>query len=77
MSKVSVARIKSDFKGLTREDKIQLVQELWDEIEDRDAGFILTPEQATELDARYERYLADPSSAIPLSEVMARFERKK
>lgn len=77
VNKVSVARIKSDFKNLTRDDKIQLVQDLWDEIEDKDAAFVLTPEQEAELDARYQRYLADPSRAIPLSEVMARFEREK
>jgi len=74
---VSVARIKSDFRNLTRDDKIQLVQELWDEIADRDAAFVLTAEQEAELDARYQRYLADPSIAIPLNEVMARFEREK
>ena len=74
---MSVARIKSDFRNLTRDDKIQLVQELWDEIADRDAAFVLTAEQEAELDARYQRYLADPSIAIPLNEVMARFEREK
>jgi len=75
--KVSVARIKSDFRNLTRDDKIQLVQDLWDEIEDKDAAFVLTPEQEAELDARYQRYLADPSTAIPLDEVLASFESEK
>lgn len=74
---MSVTRIKSDFKDLTRDDKIRLVQDLWDEIGDRDAAFVLTPEQEAELNARYERYRADPSRAIPLSEVLARYERKK
>ena len=74
---MSVARIKNDFKDLPNEDKIRLVQELWGEIADRDAAFVLTAEQEAEIDARYQRYQSDPSRAIPLAEVEARYERRQ
>lgn len=69
---MSVARIKSDFANLTRDEQIQLVQELWDEIEDREAAFVLTPEQEAELERRYARHLTHPEEAIPLAEVLDR-----
>jgi len=74
---MSVARIKSDFNELPNEDKIRLVQELWDAIADAGAAFVLTPEQEAELDSRYRRYKSDPSRAIPLTDVEARYERRK
>jgi putative addiction module component (TIGR02574 family) len=74
---MSIARIKKDFRDLPNDDKIRLVQELWDEIADPGAAFVLSPEQEAELDARYQRYREDPSRAIPLAEVEARYERRK
>jgi putative addiction module component (TIGR02574 family) len=74
---MSMARIKKDFRDLPNDDKIRLVQELWDEIADPDAAFVLSPEHEAELDARYQRYQEDPSRASPLAEVEARDERRK
>ena len=74
---MSVARIRSDFKDLPNDDKIRVVQELWDAIEDPDAAFTLTPELEAELDARYQRYREDPTRAIPLSEVESRYQSRK
>lgn len=73
---MSVARIKKDFKGLSDQEKLRLVQELWDEIENRDSILAVTPEQEAELDARYQRYCEDPTRAIPLAEVQAAFQRR-
>ena len=74
---MSVARIRSDLKDLPNDDKIRVVQELWDAIEDPDAAFTLTPELEAELDARYQRYREDPTRAIPLSEVESRYQSRK
>lgn len=74
---MSVARIKKDFRDLPVEDKIRLVQELWDEIGDPGAALALSPEQQAEIEARYQRYKDDPSRAIPLEEVEARYARGK
>ncbi len=74
---MSVARIKKDFRDLPVEDKIRLVQELWDEIEDPGAALPLTPEQQAEIEARYRRYQDNPSRALSWEEVEARYERSK
>lgn len=53
--------------NLPASERVELAMALWDSLSDaeRDAEFMLTPEQATELDRRWAAHLKDPSSAIP------------
>jgi putative addiction module component (TIGR02574 family) len=56
---------------LPAKDRVQLAMALWESLTDaeREAEFVLTPEQEAELDRRLEEHLANPGSAIPWEEV--------
>ncbi len=56
-------------------DRLDLVEAIWDSLANSpevDAAFALTEEQREELDRRLAEHLADPSSAVPWSEVRRR-----
>jgi putative addiction module component (TIGR02574 family) len=56
---------------LPAKDRVDLAMALWESLTDaeREAEFVLTPEQEAELDRRLEEHLANPGSAIPWEEV--------
>ena len=56
---------------LSARERAQIAMALWDSLTDseREAEFVLTPEQEAELDRRLADHLANPSSAIPWDEV--------
>jgi putative addiction module component (TIGR02574 family) len=60
-------------------ERAELAITLWDSLSDaeRDAEFVLTPEQATELDRRWAAHLDDPSSAIPWAAVRRRLQSNR
>jgi putative addiction module component (TIGR02574 family) len=61
----------AELMELTPEERIELVENLWDSI-DQDDMPPLTPEQQQELDRRYAEHLRDPSSAQEWEDVKAR-----
>ena len=56
------------------DERIQLVEDLWDTIADDTVGdsFAVSAELAAELDRRLEEYRRDPESARPAEEVLSR-----
>ncbi len=56
---------------LSARERAQIAMALWESLTDseREAEFVLTPEQEAELDRRLADHLANPSSAIPWDEV--------
>jgi putative addiction module component (TIGR02574 family) len=63
-------------RQLPLEERIKLVEDLWDSIAaDRDS-LPLTPEQRAELDRRLDAYEADKSPGRPVDEVIADIRRK-
>ena len=61
------------------EERIQLIQEVWDRLADQGHEAALSDEMKAELDRRLAAYQADPTSAIPWDQVeaeaLARFGR--
>jgi len=53
------------------EERLALVEELWDSIASDSAAIPLTPEQAEELQRRLADYEANPNEGVPWSEVKA------
>ena len=53
------------------EDRLRLVQEVWDRIVDRGDGPELTEELGAELDRRLAEDEADPDDVVPWEEVKA------
>ena len=69
----------SELIKLPAAERAELAITLWDSLSDaeRDAEFVLTPEQATELDRRWAAHLDDPSSAIPWEAVRRRLQSNR
>ena len=63
-----------ELRKLPVEQRIQLVEDLWDTIADDTVGesLAVTPELAAELDRRLQEYRSDPESARPVEDVLAR-----
>jgi len=64
--------LKDELFALPVEERIQLVEELWDSVA-RDAGAVPTTDaQKRELDRRLAAYDADPRAGIDWAELKAR-----
>lgn len=61
---------------LSVDDRIQLVQAIWDSIAAEQAHPELTPEQAEELDRRSAAYDENPDDVLTWEEVKASIKRR-
>lgn len=59
---------------LPASERAELAMALWNSLTDaeRESETVLTPEQETELDRRWEAHLRNPDTAIPWNEVRLR-----
>ena len=62
----------SDVFHLSVEERLRVVQALWDSVSEHPSEVPLTEEQKRELDRCYAEYLADPNEGSPWPEVKAR-----
>ena len=56
---------------LTVEERLALVEDLWDSIAEESAVTSLTEAQRTELDRRLAEYAANPNDVIPWEDIKA------
>lgn len=68
--------MKSDLRKLPLDERIQLVEDLWDSIAADQSALPLTPEQRAELDRRLDAYEADGDPGRPAEEVIEEIRRK-
>ncbi len=66
----------SKLKELPIDERIRLVEDLWDSIAADQAAFPLSPEQAAELDRRLEAYEADGEAGRPATEVIPELRKR-
>jgi putative addiction module component (TIGR02574 family) len=59
---------------LTVEERLQLIETIWNSIATGPEGLPLTDAQRREIDRRLERYAADPTRLSSWDEVRARIE---
>jgi putative addiction module component (TIGR02574 family) len=66
-----------ELRKLPIEERIQLVEDLWDSIADETEGceFPVSPELARDLDERLRQYRNDASSARSADEVVSKIRR--
>jgi putative addiction module component (TIGR02574 family) len=71
MKKISL----SDILELPVEERIQLVEDVWDSIAEAPEATSLTEEQKAELDRRLEAYHKNPSAGSPWESVKNRIRK--
>ena len=72
---MSVAGLHNEINGLTTNDKLQLIEALWNSLSsDELAATPLSVSELKELDRRVARYDRDPASGIPLQDLDAYLE---
>ena len=67
----------TELSKLPLPEKVQLVEDLWDNIAAELEAAPLSEELKAEMDRRLQEYLKDPSSALTLEEVQARMRKRK
>jgi putative addiction module component (TIGR02574 family) len=66
-----VANVVHDALALSPADRLDLIHQLWESLLEDPEGIPLTNEQKSELDRRYEDYLANPDEGHTWEEVEA------
>jgi putative addiction module component (TIGR02574 family) len=72
-----MAKRAADFSDLTVEEKLQLIEELWDSVADDPQAVPLTDAQAEELDRRLDAYRQDGDPGRPWREVLDELESQR
>ncbi len=70
-----MARQKIDISQLTPAERLALIEELWDSLEDADVP--VTPPQAQELDRREALHRQSPGRGRPWREVLDEIQQKR
>jgi putative addiction module component (TIGR02574 family) len=68
---VNKATLLAEILRLPKDERRELVEEVFESLPQDSADFVLTEEQKAELDRRLEEHRRDPSSAVPADEVIA------
>jgi putative addiction module component (TIGR02574 family) len=72
-----MAKRAPDLSNLTVEEKLQLIEDLWDSVADDPQAMALTEAQAEELDRRLEAYRQDGDPGRPWREVLDELESQR
>jgi putative addiction module component (TIGR02574 family) len=64
------------FRKLPLDERIRLVEDLWDSIASDQSALPLTPEQQVELDRRIDAYEADGHLGRPAEDVIAEIRKR-
>lgn len=70
------AAMNMKLSKLPLDERIKLVEELWDSIASDQKALPLTDEQKTELDRRLDAYAADGNRGRPAADAIADIRRK-
>jgi putative addiction module component (TIGR02574 family) len=73
---MSLSTTLSAIRAMSLEERIRLVQAVWDEIAAEQPAIALDDEFKAELDRRIAAYEADPSKAVPWEQVQAKVEQR-
>jgi putative addiction module component (TIGR02574 family) len=70
-----MAKRAPDFSDLTVEERLRLIEDLWDSVADDPDAIPLTDAQAEELDRRLQAYRQEGDPGRPWREVLDELER--
>ena len=58
------------------EDRMRLIEEVWDTLSDRGRGIVLSETHQQDLERRLDAYRDNPQTGSPWNEVKSRLQRK-
>jgi putative addiction module component (TIGR02574 family) len=67
----------SEIRSLSVKKRLELIEDIWDSIASDERNIPLTTAQRRELDRRKREHVADPTAAVPWSEVHDRLRKRK
>jgi putative addiction module component (TIGR02574 family) len=67
----------SEIARLSIQEKILLVEDIWDSIRSDQSQVSVPKSHQDELDRRFKRYESNPGNLLSLEELQARVERRK
>lgn len=68
--------MNANLRKLPVDERIRLVEDLWDSIAADQSALPLTPDQRAELDRRLDAYEADGNPGRPAADVIAEIRKK-
>ncbi len=68
--------MNANLRKLPVDERIRLVEDLWDSIAADQSALPLTPDQRAELDRRFDAYEADGNPGRPAADVIAEIRKK-
>ena len=68
--------MSANLRKLSLDERIRLVEDLWDSIASDQNALPLTPEQQRELDRRLDAYKADGDPGRPAEDVIAEIRKR-
>lgn len=71
-----MSALPEDLLNLSVEERLRLVDDLWESIRENPESLPLTDDQREELDRRLNEHRSDPASAEPLSSVLERIRNR-
>jgi putative addiction module component (TIGR02574 family) len=69
---INVEHTIAELKGLPVDERLRVVEAVWDSIADDSIPPSLSPEQRAELDRRLDAYEANPENVLTWDEVLER-----
>jgi putative addiction module component (TIGR02574 family) len=69
------ASLIAEVMRLPREERLQLVEDLWNSVID-DEQWVPTPDQLAEAHRRLEEHRRNPSTAAPVERILARLQSR-
>ena len=69
--------LRDEISRMSVEERLDLIEQLWESLEDRFEELPLTDEQKRELDRRLALHEAHPDRAIPWEQVRAELEAEE
>lgn len=67
----------SEIAKLSTQEKIMLVEDLWDNIRTDNSHIPVPKSHQDELDRRFKKYKSNPENLLSLKELQARIEKRK
>ena len=73
---MTYSALMDEIKKLAPKERLELIDEIYDTLDDNDAAFALTNEQKAELDRRFEYYKTHPEEMIPIEQFEAELKSR-